>query len=201
MGRRAGSKGSAARMDAEMEPAHGSAPRSGVVAQAATRPRANSRCPPDGDDRQMRAAVLAAHRQLRAHSGPSPDQHLRPGTRGRTRPEGTPFEPRTPIRWPRVEVDLQCGRGAGHRHRSVEARQTMTSHAATVVALPADGGLAHRRDHTRCPGGGPGTKMAGQRTTSWNPSAGIEAQNMPIHTGTVGGHAVGCPYCGRRSGA
>ena len=62
----------------------------------------------------MLASVLVAHLQLDPHSGLSLDQHLRQGTRGRPRPEGTRLEARTSIRRPLLEVDfLGCPASQG----------------------------------------------------------------------------------------
>ena len=68
--------------------------------------RSRSRGAAHGGEGQMPASVLVAHRQLKPDAGLSLDQHLRPGTPGRSRPKGTRLETRTSIRRPLVEVDL-----------------------------------------------------------------------------------------------
>jgi hypothetical protein len=73
-----------------------------------------SRRSSESDDGQVRASMLVAHSQLDVHSGPPLDQHLRPGTRGTTRPAGARLKAGTAICGSLVEVDF-VGRPASQR--------------------------------------------------------------------------------------
>ena len=107
MDRHTGSKGSTPRMNSGREPVWGSAQRDSVLFRGGTHPRFQSRCAPESDDWQVLACVLVVRLQLDPHSRLTLDQHLRQGTGGRPRPEGTRLEARAVIRWPLLEVDLR----------------------------------------------------------------------------------------------